>query len=161
MTRIPNRMGLILMLSALAGCNDKPTGGGAGTTGTPATTLKTYDAQPAVLLASRAKDGRYIVAIDFANTTAENKAVPLHERRKYVLEESIRLYAGYAKKEKADQSVELLALSVPNRDEYARGDFKNFDELAVFDTDHAKAVDENKPPIERVSKVEWRKGLSD
>ena len=96
-----------------------------------------------------------------ANSKAENKAVPLDERRKYVLDQSVRLYADYAKKEKPDQVVRLLALSVPNRDEYARGDFKNMDELAVFDTDHATAVDANKPPADRAGKVEWRKGLSE
>jgi hypothetical protein len=56
-------------------------------------------------------------------------------------------------------TVRLLALSVPNRDDYARGDFRNMDELALFDTDHAAARDASKTPAERAGKVEWRAGL--
>jgi hypothetical protein len=153
----------LLGLAHLLGCNNNgptPPATGGGTT-VAAPPPKTYDAKPAVLMSSRTKEGRYVVAIDFANSKAENKSVLLDERRKFVAEQSAALYADYAKKEKPDQAVRLFALSVPNRDEYARGDFKNMDELAVFDTVHATAVDANKSPTERVGTVEWRKGLSE
>lgn len=174
MTRLPFRpiavaglrpavAGLLGLAALLGGCNDAPTtpaaGNGTGTAASTAAAPKKYDVQPAVLLSSRGKDGKYIVAIDFANSKAVDPGLPLDERRAYVLEQAVALYAGYAKKEKPDQVVRLLALSVPNRDEYARGDFKNMDELAVIDTVHGTVADANKSPTDRAGKVEWRKGL--
>jgi hypothetical protein len=111
------------------------------------------------LLSSRKPD-KLIVAIDFAGSKAMDPSVPLDERRRYVLEQSVTLYAAYAKKERDDQPVRLMALSVPNRDDYARGDFRNMDELAVFDTTHATARAADKPAAERAGTVEWRAGLA-
>jgi hypothetical protein len=118
----------------------------------------TYDRPPEVLLSSRKPD-RLIVAIDFAGSKAVDQSLPLDERRAYVLEQSVVLYAAFAKREKPEQAVRLMALSVPNRDDYARGDFRNMDELAIFDTDHATARDAGKTPAERAGRVEWRAGL--
>jgi hypothetical protein len=115
---------------------------------------------PEVLLSSRKPD-KVIVAIDFGGSKAVNKAIPLAERRAFVLEQSVALYAAYAKQEKADQSVRIMALSVPNRDDYSRGDFRNMDELAVLDTVHATVVDAGKTPSERAGMIEWRKGMSE
>src|SRR5947209_10818275 len=156
------RLRICLLLLVAAGCNDRPAGTGpASSTGTVATTatVTTFDRQPEVLLSSRKPD-RLIVAIDFAGSRAMDPSVPLDERRKYVLERAVALYAGYAKKERDDQPVRLMALSVPNRDDYARGDFRNMDELAILDTDHATAKATAKPIANRAGKVEWRAGLS-
>jgi hypothetical protein len=149
-----------LVIASMGGCIERPAETGpansAGSSPSPAAT--TFDRQPEVLLSSRKPD-RLIVAIDFAGSKAMNTSVPLDERRAYVLERSVALYAAYAKKERDDQSVRLMALSVPNRDDYARGDFRNMDELAVCDTTHATARAADKSPQERAGKVEWRAGL--
>jgi hypothetical protein len=163
MTPTPLRTALVVGLVALAGCTDEVNSPGAVTTGTaaPATTApRTFDRSPEVLLSSRKPD-KLIVAIDFAGSRAMDRSVPLAERRRYVLERAVSLYAGYAKKEKAGQPVRIMALSVPNRDDYARGDFRDMDELAVFDTVHATATDATKGAAERAGNADWRKGLSD
>jgi hypothetical protein len=110
------------------------------------------------LLTSRKAD-RLIVAIDFAGSRAVDQSVPLSDRRAYVLEQSTALYAAYAKKERPEQPVRLMALCVPNRDDYARGDFRNMDELAVCDTTHSAARNTDRPVAERAGAVEWRAGL--
>ena len=148
-----------LVVATMGGCVDRPTGSGPGGSTTTVAAPATFDRQPEVLLSSRKPD-RLIVAIDFAGSKAMDKALPLTERRKYVLEQSVALYAAYAKKERDDQPVRLMALSVPNRDDYARGDFRNMDELAVCDTDHATARSADKTPAERAGTVEWRAGLA-
>ncbi|HEX3151274.1 MAG TPA: hypothetical protein VHR66_24565 [Gemmataceae bacterium] len=154
-------LALVFVTGALAGCTDQPMGiDGAGTIKTPEkpTAPATFDRKPEVLLSSRKAD-KLIVAIDFAGSRAMDKSLPVAERRQYVLEQSVALYAAYAKKETAGQKVRLMALSVPSRDDYARGDFRNMDELAICDTDHAAAVDAGKKPDERAGQVEWRAGL--
>ena len=145
-----------LVIATVGGCVDRPADNGTATTNGAAPV--TFDGVPEVLLSSRKPD-KLIVAIDFAGSKAMDRSRPLDERRAYVLEQSVILYAAFARKEKPEQSVRLLALSVPNRDEYARGDFRNMDELAVFDTDHSTARDASKTPAERAGKVEWRAGL--
>lgn len=154
------RLRICLLLLVAAGCSDRPAGTGpSSATVVNTVTAATFDRKPEVLLSSRKPD-RLIVAIDFAGSRAMDPSVPLDERRKYVLEQSVALYAGYAKKERDDQPVRLMALSVPNRDDYARGDFRNMDELAVLDTDHATAKSTDKPVTDRAGKVEWRAALS-
>jgi hypothetical protein len=152
---------LVVALATLSGCTEQPTSpGGSGSTPTSdkSTAPATYDRKPEVLLSSRKPD-KLIVAIDFAGSRAMDKSLPLAERRKYVLEQAVALYAAYAKKESASQKVRLMALSVPNRDDYARGDFRNMDELVICDTDHATALDATKTLEERAGQVEWRAGL--
>lgn len=148
-----------LVIASMGGCLDRPNqpapAGPAATSVTPST----FDRQPEVLLSSRKAD-KLIVAIDFAGSKAMDQSVPLDERRRYVLEQSVAVYAAYAKKERDDQPVRLMALSVPNRDDYARGDFRNMDELAVCDTTHAMARGTDKPAAERAGMVEWRAGLA-
>jgi hypothetical protein len=149
-----------LLVIALAGCTDEPSTTEPGEVKPSAAAVPaTLDRQPEVLLSSRKPD-RLIVAIDFAGSRAMDPAISLDERRKYVLEQSVVLYAGYAKKERDDQPVRLMALSVPNRDDYARGDFRNMDELAVLDTTHAAAKETDRPAAVRAGKVEWRAALS-
>ena len=147
-----------LVIATVGGCVDRPADSGSAATTATVAAPATFDRKPEVLLSSRKPD-KLIVAIDFAGSKAMDRSVPLGERRAFVLEQSVTLYAAFAKKEKPDQAVRLLALSVPNRDDYARGDFRNMDELAVCDTDHAAARDANKAPAERAGKVEWRAGL--
>jgi hypothetical protein len=150
----------VVLFAIVAGCSDDATTTGLGDVKSSATPAPaTFDRQPEVLLSSRKSD-RLIVAIDFAGSKAMDPAISLDERRKYVLEQSVALYTGYAKKEKDDQPVRLMALSVPNRDDYARGDFRNMDELAVLDTNHAAAKATDKPAADRAGKVEWRAALS-
>jgi hypothetical protein len=150
-----------LVIATMGGCFGRPAEtGSTATTPAPAAAPATYDRQPEVLLSSRKPD-KLIVAIDFAGSRAMDKSQSLDRRRAFVLERSVALYAAFAKKERPGQPVRLLALSVPNRDDYARGDFRNMDELAVCDTDHATARDAGKTPAERAGKVEWRAGLGD
>lgn len=148
-----------LMLASMGGCIDRPAPPGSAASAPTATAPATFDRQPEVLLSSRKPD-RLIVAIDFAGSRAMDKSVSLDERRRYVLEQSVALYAGYAKKEWDDQPVRLMALCVPNRDDYARGDFRNMDELAVCDTTHAAARAGDRPLAERAGTVEWRAGMA-
>ena len=54
---------------------------------------------------------------------------------RYVLEQAVALYAATRRRRSPTSGCRLVALSVPNRDDYARGDFRNMDELAVCDTD--------------------------
>ena len=163
MTPTHLRTALAASLLALAGCTDDSTGPDtvAKSAAAPTeTTPRTFDRSPEVLLSSRKPD-KLIVAIDFAGSRAMDRSLPLAERRQYVLERSVALYAAYAKKEKADQPVRIMALSVPNRDDYARGDFRNMDELAVLDTVHATAADAGKAAADRAGTVQWRKGLGE
>ena len=163
MTPTPIRTALVVGLLALAGCNDEVSTPGPVATGAAApaaTAPRTFDRTPEVLLSSRKPD-KLIVAIDFAGSRAMDRSVSLAERRRYVLEQSVALYTGYAKKEKADQPVRIMALSVPNRDDYARGDFRDMDELAIFDTVHATATDAARGTAERAGTADWRKGLSE
>lgn len=146
-----------LVIASMGGCVERSASTGPAPTTAPVAAA-TYDRQPEVLLSSRKPD-RLIVAVDFAGTKAMNKAIPVDERRRYVLEQVVVAYAAYAKKERDDQRVRLLALSVPNRDDYARGDFRNMDELAVCDTTHATARAADKDALERSGTVEWRAGL--
>ena len=146
-----------LVIATVGGCVDRPADSGPSATTAPASPV-TFDRKPEVLLSSRKPD-RLIVAIDFAGSRAMDRSLSPDERRAFVLEQSVALYVAFARKEKPDQPVRLLALSVPNRDDYARGDFRNMDELAVCDTDHATARDTGKTPAERAGKVEWRAGL--
>jgi hypothetical protein len=151
-----------LVVATIGGCVDRPseTSPGSSTTQTvTATAPATFDRKPEVLLSSRKPD-RLIVAVDFAGSKAMDSSVPLDERRRYVLEQTVALYAAYAKKERDDQPVRLLALSVPNRDDYARGDFRNMDELAVCDTTHATARTADWTVETRAGRVEWRAALS-
>jgi hypothetical protein len=151
-----------LFLLALTGCEDQaPSTEPVNSTTTTTAPAKpaTYDRKPEVLLSSR-KPERLIVAIDFAGSKAMDPSVPLDERKTYVLEQAVALYADFAKKERDDQPVRLMALSVPNRDDYARGDFRNMDELAILDTDHSTAKAGDKPADVRAGKVEWRAALS-
>src|SRR5687767_6452018 len=137
-----------LVIAAVGGCVDRPADSGSTATTTTAAAPAAFDRKPEVLLSSRKPD-KLIVAIDFAGSKAMDRSLALDERRAFVLEQSVILYAAFAKKEKPDQPVRLLALSVPNRDDYARGDFRNMDEFAVCDTDHATARDAGKTPAER------------
>ena len=146
-----------LVIASMGGCLERPAETGSAAT-TPPAVAATFDRLPEVLLSSRKPD-RLIVAIDFAGSKAMDKRVSLDERRRYVLEQAVALYAGYAKKERDDQPVRLVALSVPNRDDYARGDFRNMDELAVCDTTHAAARATDKSAAERAGQVEWRAGM--
>ena len=152
---------LLFVLACFVGCTDQlPSPGNSGSvpTSEKITAAPTFDRKPEVLLSSRKAD-KLIVAIDFAGSRAMDKSLPLADRRKYVLEQAVALYAAYAKKETAGQKVRLMALSVPNRDDYARGDFRNMDELVICDTGHAIAVDAAKSPEERAGQLEWRAGL--
>jgi hypothetical protein len=148
-----------LLIASMGGCLDRPSQPAPVASTATATAPPTFDRQPEVLLSSRKPD-KLIVAIDFAGSKAMDRSVPLDERRRYVLEQSVVLYAAYAKKERDDQLVRLMALSVPNRDDYARGDFRNMDELAVLDTTHATARAADKSAAERAGTVEWRAGLT-
>ena len=115
--------------------------------------------EPAVLLSSRKKDV-LIVAMDFASSKGMDKSQSLDERRQYVAEKALQMFlADFAKKEKAGQTIKLMALSVPNRDDYARGDFRNMDYLAVFENSAEALKDESKSAIERLGKIEWREAL--
>ena len=145
----------------MGGCVDRPTASdpGKATSATTVTAPATFDRQPEILLTSRKPD-RLILAIDFAGSKAMDRTVPLDERRRYVLEQAVALYAATARKERDDQPVRLLALSVPNRDDYARGDFRNMDELAVCDTTHATARTADWTVEARAGRVEWRAALS-
>jgi len=147
-----------LVIASMGGCVTRPAQP-AGEGPAPAPAAATFDRRPEVLLSSRKSD-RLIVAIDFAGSKAMDRALSLDERRQYVLEQSVALYAAYAQKERDEQSVRLMALSVPNRDDYARGDFRDMDELAVCDTTHAAARNADKPAAERAGTVEWRAGLA-
>lgn len=146
-----------LVIATIGGCVNRPPEA-EPTSSSSTTTPATFNRQPEVLLSSRKPD-RLIVAIDFAGSKAMDKSIPLAERRIYVLEQSVALYAAYAKKDRPDQPVRLMALCVPNRDDYARGDFRNMDELAVCDTTHAAARTADRPAAERAGTVEWRAGL--
>jgi hypothetical protein len=148
-----------LVVASIGGCIDRPASPGPADSAPAAAAPATFDRQPEVLLSSRKPD-KLIVAIDFAGSRAMDKSVSLDERRRYVLEQSVALYTEYAKKERDDQPVRLLALCVPNRDDYARGDFRNMDELAVCDTTHAAARAATRPAAERAGAVEWRAALS-
>lgn len=146
-----------LVIATIGGCFERrPEVGPAATTSTAAPA--TFDRRPEVLLSARKPD-RLIVAIDFAGSKAMDRVIPLADRRAYVLEQSVALYAEYAKKERPDQAVRLMALCVPNRDDYARGDFRNMDELAILDTADAAARATDRPAAERAGAVEWRAGL--
>jgi hypothetical protein len=148
-----------LVIASMGGCVDRPSQPAPVASSATATAPSTFDRRPEVLLSSRKPD-KLIVAIDFAGSKAMDRSVSLDERRRYVLEQSVALYAAYAKKERDDQPVRLMALSVPSRDDYARGDFRNMDELAVLDTTHANARAADKSVDERVGTVEWRAGLT-
>jgi hypothetical protein len=148
-----------LMIASIGGCIDRPVSPSPAASAPAATAPTTFDRQPEVLISARKPD-KLIVAIDFAGSRAMDKAVSLDERRRYVLEQSVALYAGYAKKERDDQPVRLMALCVPNRDDYARGDFRNMDELAVCDTTHAAARAGDRPLAERAGTVEWRAAMA-
>jgi hypothetical protein len=148
-----------LVIASMGGCLDRPTQTTTATTPPTPAAPATFDRQPEVLLSSRKPD-KLIVAIDFAGSRAMDRSLPLEERRRYVLDQAVALYAAFAKKERDDQPVRLMALSVPNRDDYARGDFRNMDELAVCDTTHAAARAADKTSAERAGTVEWRAGLS-
>jgi len=148
-----------VLIASMGGCIDRPVSPGPAASAPTAATPATFDRRPEVLLSSRKPD-RLIVAIDFAGSRAMDKSVSLDERRRYVLEQSVALYAAYAKKERDDQPVRLMALCVPNRDDYARGDFRNMDELAVCDTTHAAARAADRPAADRAGTVEWRAALS-
>jgi hypothetical protein len=148
-----------LVIASMGGCLDRPSQPAPAASTATATASLTFDRQPEVLLSSRKPD-KLIVAIDFAGSKAMDRSVSLDERRRYVLEQSVALYAAYAKKERDDQPVRLMALSVPNRDDYARGDFRNMDELVVCDTTHATARAMDKSAAERAGTVEWRAGLA-
>ena len=116
--------------------------------------------EPAVLLSSRKKDV-LIVAMDFAGSKGMDKSQSLDDRRQYVAEKALQMFlADFAKKEKAGQTIKLMALSVPNRDDYARGDFRNMDYLAVFESPIEALKDESKSAIERLGKIEWREALT-
>jgi hypothetical protein len=145
-----------LVIASMGGCLDRPNQ--PASVGSVPVAPATFDRQPEVLLSSRKPD-KLIVAVDFAGSKAMDRSVPLDERRRYVLEQSVALYTAYAKKERDDQPVRLMALSVPNRDDYARGDFRNMDELAVCDTTHAAARAADKSAPERAGTVEWRAAL--
>jgi hypothetical protein len=147
------------VIATIGGCVDRPDASGPGPAATTtATTPATFDRKPEILLTSRKPD-RLIVAIDFAGSRAMDRSVPLDERRRYVLEQVVALYAATARKERDDQPVRLLALSVPNRDDYARGDFRDMDELAVCDTTHATARTADWTVEARAGRVEWRAAL--
>jgi hypothetical protein len=152
-----------LVIATMGGCpnrpNDPVASESSSTTTITSTTPPTYDRKPEVLLSSRKPD-RLIVAIDFAGSKAMDRSLPLDERRRFVLEQSVAAYVAFARKELDDLPVRLMALSVPNRDDYARGDFRDMDELAVCDTDHAMARSADKTAGQRAGKVEWRAGLS-
>jgi hypothetical protein len=150
-----------LVVATIGGCVDRPAAPGpeGSATTTTATVPATFDRKPEILLTSRKPD-RLIVAIDFAGSKAMDKSVPLDERRRYALEQAVALYAATSRKERDDQPVRLLALSVPNRDDYARGDFRDMDELAVCDTTHATARTADWTVETRAGRVEWRAALS-
>lgn len=112
--------------------------------------------EPSILLSSRKKDV-LIVAVDFAFSPAMNAKSPLDERRQYVASQIVSLYAkDFARKEKAGQKVKVFAYSVPNADDYARGDFRNISELAIFETTQDLLKDEAKSALERLGTIEWR-----
>src|SRR5689334_9342562 len=97
-----------LVIASMAGCVDRPAATGPGNTATPVTSAApvAFDRKPEVLLSSRKPD-RLIVAIDFAGSRAVDPSVPLDDRRAYVLEQSVTLYAAFARKERDDQPVRL------------------------------------------------------
>lgn len=115
--------------------------------------------QAEVLLSTRAK-GVLTVAMDFAGTPATDKKLALEERRQYVSQVALELYAkDFIKREKPGQKVKLFAIGVPNRDDYLRGDFRNMEELAIFETTQDQLKDETKSQIERLGIVEWRAAM--
>jgi len=125
----------------------------------PSSAAEPVERVPEVLLSSR-KQGVLIVAIDFAGTAATDKALPLDDRRQYVARHAVDLYLrDFAAKEKPGQKVKFFTYSVPHRDDYARGDFRNVTELAIFDTTQDNLRSDKQSLLERLGTVEWRAAL--
>jgi hypothetical protein len=113
-------------------------------------------AKPELLLTTSRRDTQ-ILAIDFFGVRDQLRGMTPADRKQYILEECLKLYiqerdrAGIAK-------ARLYALYVPDRDEYAKGSFRNLTELAIIDTDRASATAPDKPLAERAGQVEWKSG---
>jgi hypothetical protein len=111
-------------------------------------------AKPELLLTTSRRDTQ-ILAIDFFGVRDQLRGMTPADRKQYILEQCLKLYvqerdrAGIAK-------ARLYALYVPDRDEYAKGSFRNLTELAIIDTDRASATAQDKPLAERAGQVEWK-----
>jgi len=117
-------------------------------------------AQPELLLVTR-KGERAILALDFHNSRATLPSLSLAERQQYVLREALRIYnEDFADEAQKSQAIRIHALGVPNRDEYAKGSFKDLVELAVMDSLPKLLADTSLPPEQRLGQIQWKEGMT-
>lgn len=111
-------------------------------------------------LMTTAKGEKLIVAIDYAGTRAVQKTIAQQDRKDYILTQALSVYAkNCAESGKKYSQIRIHALSVPNLDEYSRGNFNGMLELATMDTSPGSLTDTSKTTEKRLGTITWKAGL--
>ena len=117
---------------------------------------KTPPGKPELLLTTSRQDTQ-ILAIDFYGVRDRLRSMAPEDRKNYILQECLKLYVeDRAAARNSIPKARLYALYVPDRDEYAKGSFRNLTELAIIDTTRESAAAQDKPLSQRVGQVEWK-----
>jgi hypothetical protein len=114
----------------------------------------------AELLTTTSGNGKLVVAVDFYGTRALLKSIPVEERKQYILDQALQVYMTHcAQKHKGFSQIRIYALGIRERDEYAKGSFKNMIELAVIDSTPELLGDSARAPLDRAGNLQWKSGL--
>jgi hypothetical protein len=113
-----------------------------------------------MLISVSANDQRVNGVIDFNSVRSKIQAMPVAERRRYVLQNCFELYlAERSEKHKKLNNVRIYAMYIPDRDEYARGSYANVVTLGILDSTQDLVAAAKKTLEERAGKLEWKSDL--
>lgn len=131
---------------------------GSPVQGTPV--ASTMPREPELLLISY-RGNQAIFAMDFDRSKALAKELTLEQRQQFIMKECLRFYekerAGIKKKV---EKIRIHALVVPDRDEYAKGSFRNLLELATMDSTPGQLDADGQSVEQRLGAIVWKEGMN-
>jgi hypothetical protein len=155
---------VLVGLLGVFGCGETP-GGNSGSSGDQRVSSRDGPGspqeaapvgKPEILLTTR-KQNTLVVAVDFLPLRQKLARMPVEQRRTFLLEECYRVMGEEdVLRDKSADKLCVYALFVPNRNEYAQGNFRDLEEIAIFHAEREAFADGTRPWEQRVANAEWK-----